>query len=259
MAPSTLPPDVPDLMHVSDFRRYLQPRPAADARRGGRDTHLNTLPTGLRQDLLRFEQAGSRGELLDVMAAALRHGQALLVHLALADRVIPLTLFPHERLMHSPLSPDQWAGLPLGALSVLQVEPALMTPPGSQRQMARGEAAHYGPLSVLSWKLALNGARATLLPELRGHVAYRVTRGANLAGLALPASMQSAVRQLRRQPAGLDTVAGCPGLGPEPAARLLNGLYLQSALIVSRAHPAAGSRWFGMPWSFRTGPPSGGA
>jgi hypothetical protein len=259
MAPSTLPPDAPDLMHVSDFRRYLQPRPAADARRSGRDTHLNTLPTGLRQDLLRFEQAGSRGELLDVMAAALRHGRALLVHLALADRVIPVTLFPHERLMHSPLTPDQWARLPLAALAVLQVEPALMPPPDPQRRLARLEAAQYGPLSVLGWNLALGGARASLLPELRGHVAYRVTRGANLTGLEMPAPLQSAVRQLRRQPAGLDTVAGWPGLGPEPAARLLNGLYLQSALIVSRAHPAAGSRWFGASWSFRPSPPSKGA
>ena len=81
--------------------------------------------------------------------------------------MIPLTLFPYERPMHS-------------------------------------------PLSALTWNLAPNGARASLLPRLRGYVAYRVTRGANLAGPALAAPLQSAVRQLRRQPAGL---------GPSPAGR----------------------------------------
>ncbi len=50
------------------------------------------------QDLERFERDGKQSELLDVLAACLRHGYPLTVNLQWTDRVVPLTLFPAERL-----------------------------------------------------------------------------------------------------------------------------------------------------------------
>jgi hypothetical protein len=47
------------------------------------------------------------------------------------------------------------------------------------------------------------------------------------------------VQRLQREAASLDDIARWPGLNRERATRLLNGVYLQAGLIVSRAHPAA--------------------
>ena len=44
-------------------------------------------------------------------------------------------------------------------------------------------------------------------------------------------------------------MAQWPGFDRERAMRLLNALYLQAGLIVSRTHPeAAGESWFGDSW-----------
>ena len=67
-------------------------------------TRLTSLSPSLLQDLLRSGRDGQASDLLEVVAASLRHGRRLLLHLGLGQHVIPLTLFPHERLMHSPLS-----------------------------------------------------------------------------------------------------------------------------------------------------------
>ena len=52
--------------------------------------------------------------------------------------------------------------------------------------------------------------------------------------------------RLRREVASLREIAALPGMGRSRATRLLNALYLQAGLIVSRSHPAAlGESWFG--------------
>lgn len=236
MFPSTLPAGAPELMRISDFRRYLQ----QSQDRGDRSTtRLSSLSPSLLQDLLRFEREGRGSELLEVIAAALRHGRSLLIHLGLQAHVIPLTVFPAERLAHAPVVPEQLLALRLDGLEVLQVEPALLEPPGGRERTLVADAALYGPLGSLTWALAMRGARDSLLPELTGSAAYRVTPGADLKGLELGATLDAAIARLQRESTNLREMAEWPGFDRGRAARLVNALYLQSALIVSRTHPAA--------------------
>ncbi|RVT51671.1 hypothetical protein [Rubrivivax albus] len=237
MFPSTLPVGAPELMRISDFRRYL--RQQQQMLEHGPSTRLTSLSPSLLQDLLRPGRDGQASDLLEVVAASLRHGRALLLHLGVEQHVIPLTLFPAERLAHSPLTPEQMLNSRLQAFEVLQVEPALLQPPGSRERTLVADAAHYGPLGPLTWAIAMRGARDTLLPELTGSAAYRVTPGADLRTLDLPGPLAAAIKRLRREGTNLREMSAWPGFDRERAARLVNALYLQSALIVSRAHPAA--------------------
>jgi hypothetical protein len=87
--------------------------------------------------------------------------------------------------------------------------------------------------------LALRGSREALLPEIAGVAAYRVTPGVDLKSLDLAGSLGAAVARLRQQATPLREIAGWPGFDRGRASRLLNGLYLQSALMVTRTHPSA--------------------
>ena len=51
------------------------------------------------------------------------------IHLQCGDRVVPLTVFAQERLVHCPVSPDELVGKPMLDLKVMHVEPALLQPP----------------------------------------------------------------------------------------------------------------------------------
>ncbi len=97
---------------------------------------------------------------------------------------------------------------------------------------------HYAPLGLLLWALALRGSRDALLPELAGSAAYRVAPGLDL-GLDLTGSLAAVVFRLRVQTCNLREMATWPDFDRERAMRLLNALYLQAGLIVSRTHPAA--------------------
>ncbi len=234
---STLPLGASDLMRISDFRRYLK-RHAAEAAEA-RGTRLSSLTPSLLQDLMRFDRPGQGSDLLEVVAAALRHGRDLLLHVEVGDHVAPLTVFPAVRLVHCPLSAEQLLSSRLNALRVMQVEPALLPPPTVQARPRLDEAPHYSALGPLTWAMAMRGARDSLLPELGGSVAYRVTRGADLQALALTGTAAAAVARLRRESCNLRELSAWPGFDRERAMRLLNGLYLQAALIISRTHPAA--------------------
>ena len=238
MFESTLPMGTPDLMRVSGFRRYLD-EVAVRGPTGPASTRLSSLSPSLLDDLLRFERDGSGSELLEVLAASLRHGRDLLIHLELSGRVIPLTVFPSDRLAHCPLPPAQLLEARLNALGVMHVEPALFKPPGHGKRSWVTDASQYSPLGPLTWELALRGAREALLPELAGSAAYRVTPAADLQALNLSGSMAAAVVRLRRETTNLREIATWPGFDRGRAMRLLNALYLQAALIVSRTHPAA--------------------
>lgn len=239
---STLPIGEPDLMHVSAFQRYLDEL----VREHGGDTTasmLSSLSPSLLQDLLRFDQDG-RGrplELLEVLAASVRHARGLAVHLQLDAKVVTLTVFPVERLVHCQIPVPELLGHRLGELQVLHVEPAVMRPPGDRERSLVGEPHLYHPLGPVAWELALHGAREDLLPEIAGSAAYRVAPGLNLRDLGVSGTLAAAVRRLQRQTTNLREMADWPGFDKARAMRLLNALYLQAGLIVSRTHPAATS------------------
>lgn len=243
--PSTLPQGVPELMRASEFQRYLDEL-GGEAADSGHNSRLTSLSPSLLQDLQRFERDGQRTELLEVLAAAMRHTQPLAIHLQSGDQVITLSIFPAARLVHCPLRLEEFLAGPLEKLVVMQVEPATLRPPGYRDQSLVGEPGLYAPLGQLLWAMALRGARDDLLPELAGQAAYRVSPGVNLRTLGLAPELAVATGRLRRQTCNLREISEWPGMDRVLAQRLLNGLYLQAGLIVSRTHPAATNEgWFG--------------
>lgn len=232
MFESTLPVGAPELMRVSAFQRHLD-----ETVRGDRSTRLSSLSPTLSQDLARFDGPTlDTMEPLDVLAAALRHQRDLVMHLQTEARVVPLTVLPERRAVLFPMSTEQFLALRLCDLTVLHVEPAPLA-------LDLGQTA---PLGLIAWELALRGARGELLPEIAGPAAYRIAPGTEIDALHLTGSLAAAAERLRRQTTNLREIATWPGFDRERAMRLLNGLYLQAALIVSRTHPAATpDGWFG--------------
>jgi hypothetical protein len=234
MFQTTQPSDIAPLLRVSDFHRH--PRGAGAGASGDAGaTHLAALTPSLMQDLLRFDTHQGPGDgldLLEVVAASLRHNRALLLHLQLDYRVVPLTLLPASRQVSCPLTLPQLLKLRLSGLQVLRVEPA-------REPEDEAVPLPVQPIGPLVWELALRGARAELLPEIAGVAAYRVNPGAELGALDLVGTLAHAVQRLRQLPTPLRELATWPGFDRDRASRLLNGLYLQSALIVSRSHPGA--------------------
>ena len=230
---STLPRFDTALPRASDFRRRLRQSGSDTAGGSGTGSTLDpTLDVSLLQDLQRFDRAGSSGaglEALEVVAAAVRHGRGLRLMLEHEGLVLPLTVMPIERVVHAPLPLAQWELLRWSTMKVLQVE-GVSTPPPDQ---------HHAPLGLVLWALALHGARAQLLPEIAGPVAYRIAPSADFSGLELDGTLAAAVARLRRQATALAGISNWPGLDRERACRLLNGLYLQSGLIITRSQPGA--------------------
>jgi len=237
----SLPYQSTGLMLLSDFQLRQDGLPHEVEVDAGA-TRLSSLNASLLQDLQRFDPAHRGGEgleALEVLAAAVRHGRALLLHLQHRYRVIPLTVFPSEGAMHCALSLEQLLALELSELHVLHVEPARLRPPVSGDADPDNAARYGAELGPLLWELALRGAREDLLPEIAGPAVYRVAPGSMLQRLGLDGSLAAAVARLRRQACSLREIASWPGFDRERAMRLLNGLYLHAALMVSRSHPAA--------------------
>lgn len=225
-----------DLWSVSEFERaHAQARNSAFSNLEGN----TVLPTTLLADLRHLDAFGHRGDVLEVVAACMRHHEPALVCLQLDGRVWPVTLFPAQMLYHSPRDMAGASATTLARLSLLRVEPPGVRPPGHWMHERVAEAEHYRPLEPLAWSLAMAGPRAELLAEIAGTAAYRALKNPADEGLALGGAMRSAAQRLRRETVSLRTVCAWPGMDVERASRLLNALYLQSALLVTRAHPAA--------------------
>jgi hypothetical protein len=222
---------------LADFLRRMRQNPTSAPDGDVGATQLVSLNDSLLQDLQRFEPSAHESnapkglDLLEVLAAAVRHSRPLRVELRHGFQHIVLKVFPAPRLVHTGLPSEHFFALPLHDMRVLQVQPERQEPSELQGRCAS--------LALLMWELALRGARGTLLPEIAGSVAYRISSGAELNDLALTGTMAKGVTQLRRQAATLRDIAAWPGFDHDRAVRMLNGLYLQAALIVSRSTPAA--------------------
>lgn len=242
----TVPADTPELMRVSTFRRQMEGEAVTTVAGevSTRQSHLTSrLGESLMQDLVRFERDGHKGELLEVLAACVRHGRNLLVHLQIEDRMLPLSVFPSDGLVHMPLPIETFLEMPLGDLRVINYEPPSLRPPNEKRHgLARllpADAPVFTPLAPLLWELALRGSRDELLPEIAGTAAYRIAPGMDLRVLNLVGSLAAAAQKLQKQTSNLREIAAWPGFDRQRAMRMLNGLYLQAGLMVSRSHPAA--------------------
>lgn len=227
MPPQSLPSR---LLPVAEFDRNAVRR-VDDVNAGL--TRLSGLSPTLRQDLLRHDPSSGPGlDLLQVLAAALRHGRALQVFLEQDYRVVPLAFWPLAREIRTPLGLQGLLGLRLAELRVMRVEAA----PTLAGSGIEGETAPIGPLL---WELALRGARGALLPEIAGPAVYRIAPGSPVPPLESGSTLAQAVERLRTEPTPLRLIARWPGFDVDRACRFLNALYLQSGLMVSRTHPLA--------------------
>ncbi len=221
---------------VSEFERV---RVRTGSSGFARLTEASVLPTTLLADLRRLDADGASDDALAVVAACMRHREPALLCLQVEGLVWPVTLFPSEMLYHSPRDIAQASPGALARATLLSAEPPGVRAPGYWMQERAANADPYRPLAPLLWSLAIDGPRATLLAEIAGTAAYRALKSPAAEGLALSGAMGSAGERLRRETVSLRTICGWPGMSVERASRLLNALYLNSALLATRGHPAA--------------------
>jgi hypothetical protein len=236
------------LWDVSEFERVRRESGGSGFVGLGRQT---VLPTTLLADLRRIGSDSRSADALEVVAACMRHRESALLCLQHESLVWPVTVFPMQGLYHSPrdmaqATPAGWAGLKL-----LGTEPPGVRAPGHWMHERVAHADHYRPLAPLLWRLALHGPRSALLAEIAGPAAYRFV-ASRLEDVPRPTgAIGSAMDRMRHESVSLRQIATWPGMSTERASRLLNALYLASALIVSRATPAAHEEtgrtgWFGL-------------
>jgi hypothetical protein len=242
---STIPFGEPGLMRASAYQRYLEDK-AAETAPAGISSRISSLSPSLRNDLLRFEQDGTGSEAIEVLAACVRHSKNVTIHFQCDAIVIPLTVFPRERLVHCPMDMDELVERHLAQLRVMHVEPALLSAPGDSEDPHAGRDPLHHPLAPLLWNLALRGRRDELLPEISGPASYRISPTLDINRLPVPPLLVAIIHRLRERSVHLREMAGWSGMDRERAIRLLNALYLQSGLIVSRSHPdAINEKWYG--------------
>jgi hypothetical protein len=223
------------LWRISAYERMRLERGSSVFAQLGENT---LLPTTLLADLRQLEGRRESGDVLEILAACMRHRQSALLCLQYEDLVWPVTVFPTELVYHSPRDMALAAPSGLSALKVLSCDAPGMRPPGHWMHERVGRMEHYHPLKPLLWNLALNGPRSELLSEIAGNAAYRVTLSREDRLLA-PGALGPAADRLRSESASLRDIARWPGMSTDRACRLLNALYLTSALMVMRSHPAA--------------------
>lgn len=197
------------------------------------------LSSTLLADLRRLDAFGASDDLLEVVAACVRHHEPALLCLQYDGLVWPVTLFPLQGIFHSPRDFSQARPSALARATLLSAEPPGVRPPGHWMTERVALAAQYRPLTPWLWQIALEGPRIELIEEIAGTVAYRAVKSPAEEGTVLAGALGSAAERLRRETVSLRTICGWPGMSQERASRLLNGLYLNSALLATRAHPAA--------------------
>ena len=118
------------------------------------------LPTTLVSELARMEYSPDGSEPLEVVAACMRHREAALIYLQHQGLIWPITVFPRERLYHSPrdLTPEIEKGV-RHLLRIHSVEPPGVRAPGHFMTERVAEEKHYRQLDPLLWALGLHGPR----------------------------------------------------------------------------------------------------
>lgn len=220
------------LWRISAFERAHQ--------QGLHDADRPTIVSStLMAEIAALERRQDANDALEVLAACVHLQEPALVYLRFAELVWPLTLFPAQQLYHSPRPLTEAADAALARISAMAVEPPGVRPPGHALSHRTAGEDSYHALAPALWRLALYGPRGRLLNEIGGTAAYRVLRNPKLDELPLPGALGAAAERLRRESASLKQIGSWPGMSLERAARLLNALYLNANLMVSRSGAAA--------------------
>lgn len=196
------------------------------------DWSTSLLPASLLDELRRLDPGGDGAELTEVFAACLRLGEPALLSIAVDDWVWPITLYPAQGLYRAPIDWSKAMPAGLSRARLLDCDPALLAPPPPGRGPRWSAPPCHYHLDDLAWTLALHGPRSGLLDALTGPVRFRA---ADAPGWRLSGALGSAVARLRDTSASLSEMAQWPGLDVPRASRLLNGLYMDSRLIVREA------------------------
>jgi hypothetical protein len=223
------------LWRISAYERMRLERSSSAFAQLGENT---VLPTTMLNDLRHLESRHEDADVLEVVAACLRHRQGALLCLGYEELVWPVTVFPAEMSYHSPRDMALTTPESLAQMKILSCDAPGMRPPGHWMHERVGRMEHYRALKPLLWNLALHGPRNTLLAEIGGHAAYRATLSKEGRPFS-PGALGPAAERLRSDSASLREMAGWPGMSNERASRLLNALYLLGGLMVMRTHPAA--------------------
>jgi hypothetical protein len=233
------------LWRISAFERIRQQTGSSGFMRLAGPT---LLPTTLLADLRRLDADPHSGDVLEVIAACVRHREAALLCLQHEELVWPVTLFPNEGVYHSPRDMREASVDGLANLRLVTAEPPGVRPPGHWMHERVAQAEHYHALSPLLWSFALNGPRRRLLADIGGPANYRMVSDAEGERPSAPGALGSAIERMQQESVSLREIARWPGMSSERASRLLNGLYLSNNLMVTRtraASDAAARSFFG--------------
>jgi hypothetical protein len=204
----------------------------------GPSTMSSTLGASLLSDLRRFAHEPGGAELLAVVAAGVRHARALVLYLQHAGAVISVSVLPREQLFHCAVDLTELSVEALGRLRLLHVEPELELL-GHRGSPLQAPTSRLGPLAPLLWLLAMHGPRTELLPEVAGPARYRLAPTWSENGLPIDAALLPLLQRMRGEALSLDGLSDWTVPQRLPVRRLLNALYLQSGLIVTRAFSTA--------------------
>jgi hypothetical protein len=224
------------LWRISAFERIRQQTGSSGF---ARLTGPTLLPTTLLAELRRLDADPASTDVLEVIAACLRHREPALLCLQHEELVWPVTVFPNEGIYHSPRDMAAASVLGLANLKLVTAEPPGVRPPGHWMHERVAQAEHYRPLPPLLWSIALHGPRHSLLADIAGPASYRVVTGSNGVRPTAPGALGSAIERLQRESTTVRDVARWPGMSTERASRLLNGLYLAGNLLITRTRQSA--------------------
>ena len=229
----TLPADMPTPVLLTDVVGTLG-NDMASTLRPMSTLSPSTLSPSLLSDLRRFSGEVCDADLLPVLAAIVRHVKPLIIHLHHGNRIIALSVFPHQQQFRCDLDVCALPADETSRLRLVHVGPILATEPSGPADLG---VPHVGVLATLLWHLALHGARDELLPEIAGAVRYRLAPGVPLRSLPMDAWSLPMLHRLRGEASSLEELAPRAVLGQARARRLLNAIYLQGRLMITRSLP----------------------
>ena len=142
------------LWRISAFEQMRNETHTSGFARGDRST---VLPSTLLADLDRLDEELQGRDVLEVLAACVRHHEAALLYLAYDGLVWPVTLFPAQSIYHCPREIGKAPIEGFADLKLIDVEPPGVRPPGHWMHERVGHGEHYHPLTPLLWLVSLHG------------------------------------------------------------------------------------------------------
>jgi hypothetical protein len=200
---------------------------------GGADSVLSP---SMLSDLRRFGDEVDSIDLLPALAASVRHGKSLALHLRLGGSLLRVALFPRAQLFHCETDLCALPHAELSQLRLVRIQPEAAVSP-LRLDGAPSTAAPFGQLAPLLWLIAEYGASADLLPEIAGRVRYRLAPGFSTRELPIDSSAMPLIQRLRTTTVSLQQLSDWTVRGPARVNRLLNAIYLQAGLMVLRVSP----------------------